>query len=1351
MNGISRLPHSLIEYLNWVTLKILSLHSKMRYCLLVLLMIFSRLETSAQIVYLDSANNHYLKFDSIHQKHQPVYRVCEYYGSILLSKGKTDYWIDVNYLSYMQGSLAGIIQTQWVDTVVTFDLHGDTLNYDLFTKGKKVFEIHYRENKRTKMSVFTPKRIDYEYFSDGSVEKYYKKRKLRTVVLVKDGKRKEYQYKKRMYQAPYYSKEDKTYYYFSVNDLVSAQLKVTCIAVPIGHRQYKVSYVNSKFYDQEINWQIYRRIPFWKNFKLRHLRRWHRFRDRSQNVYIYTESDKRIFEERYDRRGELVYSRKKYLVNNGYSDHKQSISSSLNKHVYRYASDSFRGHIILKRKSYTHVDTFFNNGFIDITNGVCKNNTYKFTTLRNGKLYRRGYTRMYYPYKRPKALYRYDDDGMNLLLADDLHEIMHNETRLCDEDTFYTGHDTVLLINYDNIRLIDTAGEKVLFDSFYTNCNIVKDQLMCAMGVKNEDNKWLIPPTYDMISTVGIINNVLTGYFASVNDYAAIYTMKGKVLIPPTRGLTRTRVYVRPYYTSALDRINFEAYVCNDLTTDSFKLIDIFNRVLYRGAGKYGFFNKEVVIRHKGRMQFPRLNTSEEVRWFKDTMIPLNGNCILVQMLNSTDTVSQYSLLNVDTWQLYPDTFKVFFKSKQYTGIRSNKRQLFFGGHSPFFEDSSGLSIDTFYGWSDYLMFQNKRKYGLSEDGKLLLKPEFDGIQIGNSVLLAFKDSVAFMYDRSGQFIKSLGNMQTYFKYQKGVTDLPMLEYATDDNYGSILEVWENGLCGIMSDKGEMLLPCIYEDINISNGNYGHVNIKEKLSVVTLSKDSVIQKWEIKKGRAVKVEDREPVVFYHTKKFLYYLGFSGRKAIEVRDYIERKYLNLNPSIFYYAIYDNEKDSFRAAVPSRFSQKFRGDKLIGLRDFQLNWIIRFDTFSIVRPEPRFYYIKTKQGKSGVMNKNYQMKVSPQYPYIYYDERLGLLWHSDKKDGLWKIKDLRLDEELPDSFDYPITFDPNEMSKPISKFGYYGILSSRGKVMVPMLYDKISENTHNQPGFLFFKNNQCHTYGSFSGDLVAQPYAQILTKYNNGRHAESYSSEFGLKGETIYNLSGYFAVDSSQKFFMDKIHSVPRNWVNYTTEVQVSNCSSAEMLSRKRIILHVINGLGSIRHIWWHSPTSANAFPEVHPSYIYPTETVKTGKVFNGSNKGTVSDAIYTSEKLEVNDILNKGLTFFVEDYNTLSYRSGNRFLNLCFDSLGMVYKFDLSLIIAPEMKDSFSHFMRNKWLKLESPNLPCIQQEQIFDFLKTGFVLSERNFVFLPDHLRLIVSRSEMLQFMTEEWAKRLGW
>jgi hypothetical protein len=74
-----------------------------------------------------------------------------------------------------------------------------------------------------------------------------------------------------------------------------------------------------------------------------------------------------------------------------------------------------------------------------------------------------------------------------------------------------------------------------------------------------------------------------------------------------------------------------------------------------------------------------------------------------------------------------------------------------------------------------------------------------------------------------------------------------------------------------------------------------------------------------------------------------------------------------------------------------------------------------------------------------------------------------------------------------------------------------------------------------------------------------------------------------------------------------------------------------------------------------------------------------------------------------------------------------------------------------MKDSFSHFMRNKWLKLESPNLPCIQQEQIFDFLKTGFVLSERNFVFLPDHLRLIVSRSEMLQFMTEEWAKRLGW
>ncbi len=165
--------------------------------------------------------------------------------------------------------------------------------------------------------------------------------------------------------------------------------------------------------------------------------------------------------------------------------------------------------------------------------------------------------------------------------------------------------------------------------------------------------------------------------------------------------------------------------------------------------------------------------------------------------------------------------------------------------------------------------------------------------------------------------------------------------------------------------------------------------------------------------------------------------------------------------------------------------------------------------------------------------------------------------------------------------------------------------------------------------------------------------------------------------------------------------------------------------------------------------AKAFPEIIYSNTNAVETVNSSKVFKGSSKGTVTADIYTSEKLEVDDILNKHLTFYIDDLNTLSYRSNNRFLNLCFDSIGNVYKFDLTMIIAPEMKDSFSHFMRNKWLKLESPNLPCIQQEHIFDFLRTGFVLSEGKFIFLPDHLRLSVSRSEMLQFMTEEWVRRL--
>ncbi|MFM6983815.1 MAG: hypothetical protein ACKOXF_06765 [Chitinophagaceae bacterium] len=1322
----------------------------MRQLLLVFLVLFNWHNLSAQTFYLDSAHQHYLRFDSLHKKHQAIYRVREFHGCRLLSFGKTNFLPDEYHLSYIQTGSIEAIRQSWVDTVMKFDVFGDTLQYSLISKGKMVFDIHYNNNKRSRMSVIVPRRIDYEYYSDGSIEKHYKKRKLYELVVVSNQVRKSYKYSRSISQTPYYSKEDKAYYNFDLNNLESAILEVNCTALPIGDRQYKVTYNSTGYRKYENSWHIYRRYPFWKNFKLWHLRSRHRFRDRVKKVHNFSETKEEIFEERFNRRGDLVFYRKKYLINKGYGGNYESITTSLDKNVYRYESDSFKGHIILKRRSCFIVDTFFENGFVYITEGVFKNKVYRFTTYKNGKLYRSAYSKLdYFIYKRPRSMSKYGDHGTNILIADALTETIHSFNSMCDEDTFFLPNDSLLLVNYKNIRLIDQSGEKVLLDSFYYDGTILKDQSMCAMGVKGQDNRWIIPPVYDLVTPVNI--GFVSGYFAAINDYAAIYTMKGKLLIPPTRGLTLKSVSFYPYYQSSLSRINFNAFVCNDLTTDSFKLIDMFNRIVHQGAGKFDFYNNSViVIRHKGRMHFPKLDRDGEIHWFKDTTIPFSRNFVFLMDADQPLNSARFRLLNMSDgsdWQLDKDTFSVFYWSKYYAGFRSSQRQILFGSYGTY-EDVNGLEIDSFYRMSDYCVLRKGKRYGLIEDGKLILKPEFDGIQIGNSVLFAYKDGQVYMYSRGGDLIRNLGSVHTFLRNDSSVVEMPMLEYVTDENDESIIEVWENGLCGILSNKGEMLLPCIYEDINLSNGQYGHVYIKEKLSIVTLSEDSVLQKWEIKDGKAVKVEDREPLIFYHTRKYQHYLAFSGKKALEVRDYIERKNLTSNYQIFYYAIYDNEKDSVAAKHPSRFSQRFRGDKLIGLRDFQLNWIIRFDTFSVVRPESRFYYIKTRQGKSGVMSKNYQMKVPPQYPFIYYDERLGLLWHADKKDGLWKIKDLRMDEELPDSFDYPVSFEPNDMSKPISKFGYYGIISSRGKVFVPMIYDKISEKTHNQSSYIMFKNNQFYT-SCGSGNYVAQPYNKLLVERSNGRYRDSHTPEFALNGETVYSLQAGFCVsDSSKKFFMDKIQSVSRHWTGYTTQVHPKVSSSNEEYTRKKIVMYLIDGIGAVYYIWWHSPVTATTFPEIHPKYTYPAETVSTKSVFKGSNKGEVTAPIYTSDKLEVDDILNKNLTFFGEDFKTLTYRSDNRFLNLYFDSTGNVYKFDLSMIIAPEMKDSFSHFMRNKWLKLESPNLPCIQQEQIFDFLRTGFVMSERKFVFLPDHLQISVPRNEMLQFMTEEWARR---
>jgi hypothetical protein len=1304
---------------------------------------------NAQVVYLDSVNQHYLRFDSLNKKRFPTFAVREYYGDRLLSLGKTSFIPDENYMDYLRTTTMSSIRMLWTDTIITFDLYGDTLSYQLLKNHKSIFTVIYKDNRRAELSCFIPKRIDYLYFEDGSVEKYYRKKKLYKLVIVKNNQRQTYVYTQDLDQAPYYSKTDKCYYSFSVNDFNSANVNITCTAIPLGKRTYKISYNYTDHRIDNTYWSIHHRLPFFTRLKHTTFKRYYRHSDLTRKDYIFNKTYTFTEENQYDRHERLIVRKKK--IHNKHTDYQSynkydNISVAINDNTFRYSADSFIGHFNFKRHSFVHIDSFQHGDYLDISQGVFKDKTYHFTTFRNGQLYRRGYADLYYPYQRPKMLERYDDNGLCLSVAEEAIDILHNSFRFNDADTVFVNKDTQIIRNYYGIKLNTPAGEKILFDSFYVSGNIVKDQNLCAMGIKSDQGTWLIPPTYDLITPVSIIDQVISGYYAAINDYAAIYTHKGKMLIPPTRGLSYEKVQL-DNDKSALYPYSGCAFVCNNLSNDSFQLINLFNQVVLKGAGRYTIYRKNTLIKHKGRMHFPILDSANSIRWFKDTIIPAGSDYILLEEIENDSTNGQLSLLNIKTGVLHPERFRYFYNETYLTGLVSNRRKIIFTGGSNFYEDSSGLAYDAVSHANKYIILKNKNLYGLVENNTLILPPEYDGIQVGHLLILANKDSTSYLFDREGKLIKNLGQMATYYKRQDGFLELPYGDYLTEDDKGSVMIVKDQGLWGIMNNKGELLLPCIYEDINVNSRFYGNLYPNEKLIIQTLSKEKVIQAWEFKNGRAIEVRSKEPVVFFHSVTNQYYLGYYGQKAIEKRSFIERKVLPINNSIFQFILHNDNDSTIRE---KRYSRPYGGGNISGLMNHHLQWVVRFDTFSEVRAEQNYYYVKTKQNLCGVLGSDYRYIVPPTYPYIYYDAITGFLWHKNSSNGYWKIRALDQGIDLPDSFDYPVKFERNNTQKQVSKFGYFGMINQYGKLFIPMIYDKISESTHSQLNIIALKNKRYYVMSIYTGVMIEQPYTRLFASTNSQHHVAR--PNFGLNGNQLYYMDYFAVTDSSQHFFLDKNIVFPANPNVYYQYSQTDQAKNNKLYQQKKKLQHIALNTAVEFNMWWHSPAPASSFPESRTNFSYPVE-IGSGdwRIFKGSKDTfrVITPPVIQDARLKVEDLVGKRLTYYCEDLNTISFRAANRYLNVCIDSIGEAYDIVLEDIIAPELKDSFSYFLRSLWLKIETPSLPCIQQNQIFDFLNNGFVFRDRKLIFLPDRLNISIARDELQAFLKPEWAERI--
>lgn len=1300
------------------------------------------LKHGTAIFYLDSGSNHYLQLDSIGTGRQTEYRVREFYRNTLLSSGKTNWLPDHNYLQTILTYTVRTYQNHWYDTILLFDFFGDTLQYSYIGDINKTFDIHYTDNRRTEYERYGKNRVSYQWVTDGIIEKHYNNKRLQKLVLRPyDSAARTLYYRPKRHLTPYYSPSEDLYFSLYTDDMTSVYPKYYAFGTKVSRKQFNVTYPSSQFNTNRTQ-HLYQNHPFLKRQYRRLFRNMRRHRDREQLIFSKEYTTESVTSIHHNMKGRITHYKDESLKSpESYSE--QYLKSLTFKSVYRYASPNFHGHIYFKKHSFTHVDTIVRDGKTYITSGYYKNNYYHFKTYCNQSLFRHGKARLFPGNKRPKGLHQYADKGYKTSRMEEIYPYIH-EHQYAETDTFFLG-DTTLIFGAYKIYLRTADTEKLLIDSLHYNTNrIVKDQAQCAVGVKTLNDQWLIPPTYDHIQYFWLPGSNTLVYHASVNDYGALYNHKGQLMIPPTRGLSFKTLPLKNYYSSALDVINQLAFICNDLTTDSFKLIDQFNRVVLQGAGQYSHIHNMLGIKHQGKMTLEFLNTKQEKHWFKDTISFAGRDNVLLWETKPDANGRQLRLLNTATKQLEPDTFCFFYVRDYNWGLESNQRRIYFSNSRISFIDSQLLPIESFYNIKDFMVIKNGEKHGIIENGKVIIQPEYDAIRLGALTHAAIKDSILYLIDRhTGQILKNLGYQRLSTRMPKSVSEFPYLEI----NYGknTVIEIVKDGKLGLIDHRGNEILPCIYRFLraSISFGNLKVDNIGSPIE--TCDQDSVFQAWQFENTRLVKSYPKQPILYNNYDKQYSYIGFSGQKFRYQYELIERKTSQINPDITTFNIHQIVDTS--KIIKSRFTtwDGGRGNrKLVGILDEKLEWIMRFDTFENLQDEKTFFYFMTKDKRCGVMDKNFKPLIPARYRYISYDPEHLLLWYKDDEQAMWTLRNLSLDTVTADSLDYPVSIESGQSTAIVSRNGYYGEIYKTGFLLIPPIYERASEITHNQRIQMFYKNHTLYSkpYYSYRG-LLPQPYEKLYIP-SWAKNQESYEL-YGVKGKMLYAIRNFQAFDSSKQLFLNK--SPFERELNKYQNLQQEYSSTNDIRLRKTRLCHLIENTAVEYRFWWHSPTPKLSFPEYH--YLAPNNQLFKGTMnpWQGLSKDSLKSSHITgTQLLEIEDILNQQLVFVSEGFNTLSFR-GKQYLHLLLDSAN-VYKFTLNDIIDPAKKDSLNHYLHKIWLKQENPNLACVPANQIFEMFNNSFIMSGPYFSFLPRQLDLRVRIEEMKSFMSPVWAAR---
>ena len=303
----------------------------------------------------------------------------------------------------------------------------------------------------------------------------------------------------------------------------------------------------------------------------------------------------------------------------------------------------------------------------------------------------------------------------------------------------------------------------------------------------------------------------------------------------------------------------------------------------------------------------------------------------------------------------------------------------------------SGQTVETKI-YSYYTAYENGKFGIINSDGEKVIEPSYDEI-----ILIPNNSKPIFICTYDVDDINGTYKTKAINEKNEEIL-LGYDKIEVIDNYDSKQNIWyennvlrvsKNGKYGIINYEGQEILPCEYEEITALKGVKANFIVKKDGNVGLINEvGQTIVNTEYKDVIALKDEYKSEYIIVNTENKYGLISTSGATLIEAK-YDEVKYIG---SSHLFAV--KEADTWK------------------LFDTEVNEIVIEDGYKdIVEAKSENIVVVNEDGKYGVLNKDYSVKIEPQYEELKY---AFSIYYIAKKDGKYGI--INSENETVIEFEY-----------------------------------------------------------------------------------------------------------------------------------------------------------------------------------------------------------------------------------------------------------------------------------------------------------------------------------------------